>query len=48
MLDVHISQGKRILLWLILAAAAAAVTYLAFRGYLSPELLLNFANTFSC
>ena len=48
MLDVHMTQGKRLLLWLILATLAALVTYLAFRGYLSPELLLNFSNTFSC
>lgn len=48
MLNVHMTQGKRLLLWLILATLAALVTYLAFRGYLSPELLLNFSNTFSC
>lgn len=48
MLDVHMSEGKSLLLWLIIAALAALVTYLAFRGYLSPELLLNFSNSFSC
>lgn len=48
MLNVHMSQGKRLLLWLIIAALSALVTYLAFRGYLSPELLLNFSNSFSC
>lgn len=48
MLNVDMTQGKRILVWLMLAALAALVTYLAFRAYLSPELLLNFSNTFSC
>ena len=48
MLNVHMTQGKRLLLWLILAALAALVTWLAFRSYLSPELLLNFSNTFAC
>ena len=48
MLNVHMTQGKRLLLWLILATLAALVTYLAFRGYFSTELLLNFSNAFSC
>lgn len=34
--------------WLMLAALAAALVYTAFNGYLSPEMLLGFANTFSC
>ena len=48
MLNVRMSQGRRILLWLVLATLTAFVTYLAFRSYFSPELLLNFSNTFSC
>ena len=48
MLNVGAVPAKRIIVWLILATAAASVGYLAFRGYLSPELLLNFANSFSC
>lgn len=48
MLQVHMTQGKHLLLWVILATLAALVTYLAIRGYLSPELLLNFSNSFSC
>jgi len=48
MLNVHMTQGQRLLLWLILATLAALVTWLAFRGYLGPELLLNFSNTFAC
>lgn len=39
---------NKFLAWIVLAALAAALTYATFRGYLSPELLLGFANTFSC
>lgn len=48
MLDAHMTQARRILLWLMLVALAALVTYLGFRAYLSPELLFNFSNAFTC
>lgn len=48
MLNTRMTQARRILVWLILVALAAWVTYLGFRGYLSPELLFNFSNAFSC
>ena len=48
MLNTRMTQAKRILLWLILAALATLVTYFGIRGYLSPELMLNFSNTFTC
>ena len=48
MLDARTSQWKRILLWLMLAALVAALTYFGIRGYLSPEMLFGFANSFSC
>lgn len=48
MLNVRMTQSKRALLWLMLVAFAALVTYLGFRGYLSPELLINFSNAFTC
>jgi cytochrome c oxidase subunit IV len=48
MLNARMTQSKRVLLWLILAALAALVTYFGIRGYLSPELLLNFSNSFTC
>lgn len=48
MLSAGTTAGRRAMVWLILAALAALVTYLAFRGYFSPDLLLNFSNTFSC
>jgi cytochrome c oxidase subunit IV len=48
MLDVHITQWKRLLLWLVLAALAALMAYFGIRGYLSPEMLFGFSNSFSC
>ena len=38
----------RALMWIVLSVLAAIVVYAAFRGYLSPELLFNFANAFYC
>lgn len=48
MLDVHMTQGKRIVMWLIVIALAALVAYFALRGYLSPEMLFGFSSLFSC
>jgi hypothetical protein len=48
MLDVRMTQRKRVLLWLMLAALAALVVYFGIRGYLSPEMLFGFSNSFSC
>jgi cytochrome c oxidase subunit IV len=48
MLNVRMNQGKRILLWVILTVLAALVAYFGIRGYLSPELLFNFSNSFYC
>lgn len=48
MLNVRMTESRRILVWLLLAALAALVTYLGFRGYFSPELLFSFSNAFSC
>jgi hypothetical protein len=42
------SQLAGALLWLVTAALALAVAYAAFRGYLSPELLIGFANGVMC
>ena len=42
------TQTRRIVIWLTLLALAALVSYVSFRGYFSPELLLNFANSFYC
>ena len=48
MLNVRITQARRVLLWFMLLALAALVAYLGVRAYLSPELLFNFSNSFSC
>jgi len=48
MLNVRMNQVKRILLWVILTVLAALVAYFGIRGYLSPELLFNFSNSFYC
>jgi hypothetical protein len=48
MLSARMTEGRRVLLWLILATLAAVLTYFAFRGYFSAELLMNFSNAFSC
>ncbi len=41
-------QISRLLKWLLLALLAMLISYFSFRGYLSPELLIGFANSFSC
>ncbi len=42
---MHASQK---LLWVILMIGLAGLLYLAFRGYLTPAMLLDFANTMLC
>lgn len=42
------SQVWNVLRWLLIAALALILTYVSFRGYLSPELLFGFANSFTC
>lgn len=39
---------RKLLIWALLALLAAAVSYVGFRGYLRPEFLFDFANTFVC
>ena len=36
------------LLWALIMAVLTAILYLAFRGYLSPAMLIDFANSFYC
>ncbi len=42
------AHTRKILVWALVGALAALVSYVGIRSYLSPELLLNFANTFYC
>ena len=48
MLDIRLAQWKRVALWLVLIALAAAITYFGVRAYLSPELLFGFSSGFNC
>lgn len=43
-----VPQIRRMFKWLLLAVLAMLVSYVSFRGYLSPELMFNFANSFHC
>lgn len=43
-----IAMRWKILVWALLSVLATAMTYLIFRGYLNPDLLLGFANSFAC
>jgi hypothetical protein len=45
---MHMSQTRRAVIWAVMAALAALLFYAGFRGYLSTDMLLNFANTFYC
>lgn len=42
------SQIRRALMWAILATFVALLIIAGFRGYLSSDMLLNFANRFYC
>lgn len=42
------TQTHKALAWALLAALACLIAYMSFRGYLSPELLIDFSNAVSC
>jgi len=42
------AEALKFLVWLLLAALVALIAYASIRGYLSPDMLLNFANSFYC
>lgn len=42
------TQSLRIVMWALLAALAALISYFSFRSYLSPDFLINFANSLYC
>ena len=48
MLNAGTTAGRRVIVWMILAMLAALVTWFAFRGYFTAELLLNFSSAFNC
>ncbi|MDB5904995.1 MAG: hypothetical protein JWM26_3873 [Betaproteobacteria bacterium] len=41
-------RPRRAAVWLMLSVLAALLGWLAFRGYLNPELLFHFANSLYC
>jgi hypothetical protein len=44
----RMTHTHKALAWLLLATLACLIAYMSFRGYLSPELLFNFANSVTC
>ena len=45
---IRLSQTRRAMIWAVLALIAALLCFVGFRGYLSAEMLFNFANFFYC
>jgi hypothetical protein len=45
---MQFSQGRRALMWIILAILIALLCLAGFRAYLGSGMLLNFSNLFSC
>ena len=43
-----IRQTHQPLIWLLLAALLAYVSYVSFRAYMSPDFLIGYANMFAC
>lgn len=43
-----VSTPRQRWFWLLVTALFAYFTYLTFKAYLDPELLIGFANLFSC
>ena len=43
-----ITQTHRLVVWLLVAALLASVTYVSFRAYLGPDFLIGYANMFAC
>lgn len=43
-----IAQTHRPVIWVLLAALFAYVTYLTFKAYLGPDFLIGYANMFAC
>jgi hypothetical protein len=43
-----VTQTRKAMIWLLLAALAALVSYWSFRGYLAAEFLIGFANSLYC
>ena len=44
----RMTPAGKALAWALLAILAGLLTYVSFRAYLSPALLLDFANQVTC
>jgi hypothetical protein len=42
------SGWREVAVWVVVAVAGAALTVLAFRAYLNPSALIDFANSLLC
>ena len=42
------SEWREIAVWVMVAVAVAGLTVLAFRAYLNPSALIDFANSLLC
>jgi len=45
---ILLSQTRRAVIWTIMAVIVGLLCFLGFRGYLTAEMLFNFANSFYC
>jgi hypothetical protein len=45
---MHLSPARRAVIWAIMAAIVALLCLVGFRGYLTSDMLFNFANMFYC
>ncbi len=45
---IALSPKRRVIAWTLLGLFTALLCYFGFRGYLSAEMLMNFANAFYC
>lgn len=45
---IRMSQTRSAVIWAVMAVIVALLCYAGFRGYLSSEMLFNFANFFYC
>lgn len=42
------TQSRKVLMWALLAALAALISYVSFRAYLGADFLISFANALYC
>ena len=45
---MQLSQTSRAVIWAVMALIVGVLCFMGFRGYLSAEMLFNFADAFYC